>query len=122
MIAPDCSGQNFYETDRSFQPSLKLHMDPTALAHFTLWLTRLGEVAGGELDRLARLTDRNPPTLQVRDRFGRDADQIVYHPAYHEMERIGFEDFHMHTLCHKPNALGWNGTARFLFIYSEEPT
>ena len=126
-IAPDCAGLNFYGIDPSFQASLRVNMAPEVLRHFEPWLTRLGAVAGNELDSLARLVDRNPPSLEPRDRFGRDLDTIVYHPAYREMEKIGFEDFQLHSMCHKPGALGWDGTApqamkyafQYLFIQSE---
>ena len=126
-IAPDCAGLNFYEIDTSFQASLRVNVAPEVLRHFEPWLQRLGAVAGNELDRLARLVDRNPPSLEPRDRFGRDLDTIVYHPAYREMEKIGFEDFQLHSMCHKPGALGWDGTApqamkyafQYLFIQSE---
>ena len=126
-IAPDCAGLNFYEIDPSFQASLRVNIAPEVLRHFEPWLKRLGAVAGNELDSLARLVDRNPPSLEPRDRFGRDLDTIVYHPAYREMEKIGFEDFQLHSMCHKPGALGWDGTApqamkyafQYLFIQSE---
>lgn len=126
-IAPDCAGLNFYEIDPSFQASLRVNTPPEVLQHFEPLLKQLGAVAGNELDTLARLVDRNPPVLEHRDRFGRDLDTIVYHPAYREMEKIGFEDFQLHSMCHKPGALGWNGTPpqamkyafQYLFIQSE---
>ena len=126
-IAPDCAGLNFYAIDRSFQASLRVNMDAAALAHFEPVLRQLGAVAGNELDTLARVVDRNPPALEPRDRFGRDLDTIVYHPAYRDMEKIGFEDFQLHSMCHKPGAHGWDGPApqtmkyafQYLFIQSE---
>ena len=126
-IAPDCAGMNFYEIDSSFQASLRVNMEPAALRHFEPLLKRLGAVAGNELDQLARTVDRNPPSLEPRDRFGRDVNKITYHPAYHEMEKIGFEDFQLHSMCHKPDALGWTGNVpqaakyafQYLFIQSE---
>ena len=126
-IAPDCAGMNFYEIDKSFQASIRVNMEPTVWRHFEPMLQRLGAVAGNELDRLARVVDRHPPTLEPRDRFGRDVNKIVYHPAYHEMEKIGFEDFQLHSMCHKPDALGWTGNVpqavkyafQYLFIQSE---
>ncbi len=126
-IAPDCAGLNFYEIDKSFQASLRVHMPPEVLRHFEPLLKRLGAVAGNELDYLARIVDQNPPVLEQRDRFGRDLDRIVYHPAYREMEKIGFEDFQLHSMCHQPKALGWDGPApqaakyafQYLFIQSE---
>ena len=126
-IAPDCAGLNFYDIDPSFQASLRVNLDPKVLQHFEPILKRLGAVAGNELDTLARLVDRNPPALEPRDRFGRDLDTIVYHPAYRDMEKIGFEDFQLHSMCHKPNALGWDSNVpqamkyafQYLFIQSE---
>ena len=126
-IAPDCAGLNFYEIDRSFQASLRVNMEPQVFQHFESWFRRLGAVAGNELDTLARLVDRNPPSLEPRDRFGRDLDTLVYHPAYRDMEKIGFEDFQLHSMCHKPGALGCEGAApqaakyafQYLFIQSE---
>ncbi len=90
-------------------------------------IQRLGGVVGNEIDQLARIVDQNPPVLEQRDRFGRDLDRIVYHPAYREMERIGFEDFQFHTMCHQPNAFGSGAPApqalkyafQYLFIQSE---
>ena len=34
-------------------------------------LTAMGEVAGGELDALAAVADRNPPVLRTHDETGR---------------------------------------------------
>lgn len=127
FVAPDCEGMNFYDSDPSFQATLRVNMDDAVFGHFEPWIRRLGHVAGGELDRLARIVDRNPPQLNARDRFGRDIDEIIYHPAYREMEKIGFEDFRMHTLCHRPDSLGWKGMVpqgvkyafQYLFAQSE---
>ncbi len=120
-IAPDCAGMNFYDIDRSLHTSLRLNMEPATLSHFEPYFTRLGEVAGGRLDTLARTVDRNPPVLEHRDRFGRDLDTIVYHPAYREMEKIGFEDFKLHAMCHAPGHFGLDRpspqAAKYVFQY-----
>lgn len=126
-IAPDCQGLNFYEIDQSLQASVRVHAGPKASQHFAPWFTRLGEAVGGDLDRLARIVDRNPPVLEQRDRYGRDRDSITYHPAYRQMEKIGFEDFQLHSMSHQSNFFGWEGTvpsvvkyaARYLFAQSE---
>jgi len=44
--------------------------------------------------------------MKSRDRFGRDRQWIEHHPAYHEMERIGFHEFGLHAAPHRP-ILGW---------------
>lgn len=66
-IAPDCAGLNFYEIDKSFQASLRVHMPPEVLRHFEPMLKRLEAVAGIELDYLARIVDQNPPVLEQGD-------------------------------------------------------
>ncbi len=120
-VAPDCANLNFYDIDPSLKASLRVNAEAKLFTHFDPWLKRLGEAAGGELDRLARIVDRNPPQLEQRDRYGRDRDRLEYHPAYHQMEKIGFEDFQIHSLCHVPGALGWDGMVpqimKFAFQY-----
>ena len=59
---------------------------PTCTRSWTPHFQRLGVLAGGRLDELARMADKNGPVLHPRDRFGRDEDWIEYHPAYREME------------------------------------
>lgn len=120
-IAPDCAGMNFYDIDPSLRTSLRLNMQPETYRHFEKHFRDLGGVAGGRLDALARLVDRNPPELEHRDRFGNDVDTIVYHPAYREMEKIGFEDFKMHAMCHAPGHFGLDRpapqAAKYVFQY-----
>lgn len=87
-IAPDCSGQDFYALDRGLQDLLALYLPPATLASLTPHFARLGALAGGRLDELARVADRHGPVLHPRDRFGRDEDWIEYHPAYREMELV----------------------------------
>ena len=90
MVAPDCRGMNFYRVDRDLRALLDLHMEPRLRAAMEPHLDRLGELAGGRLDELAEIADKHPPVLHSRDRFGRDEDWVEFHPAYREMERIGF--------------------------------
>lgn len=45
--------------------------------------------AGSEDVRdLARQANVHPPSLQTHDRNGRRSDQVIYHPAYHELMRL----------------------------------
>jgi putative acyl-CoA dehydrogenase len=47
---------------------------------------RLGLVAGSEqVQQQAYDADRNPPQLRTHDRFGHRVDEVVYHPAYHQL-------------------------------------
>lgn len=105
-IATDVRGQNFFLIDRSLQSVLPLRLDVGTYAHFKPHFEHLGELAGGRLDELAETADKNPPVLHQRDRFGRDEDWIEYHPAYREMEQIGFGEFGLHAMSHRPGVLG----------------
>ena len=67
----------------------------------------MGSMVAGELDAAAHLADRHPPILHHRDRFGRDAQSIEYHPAYRELEEAAFGTFAMHAMSHRGGVLGW---------------
>ena len=120
-IAPDMHGQNFFEIDRSLQGLLKLYLPEDLREHMTPHYRQLGAIAGGRLDELARLSDRHPPTLHPRDAFGRDEDWIEFHPAYREMEQIGFGDFGIHCMSRTEGVLGWDekvpALAKYVFQY-----
>ena len=118
LIAPDCRGLNFWTIDRSLRDLLALYLDEKALAHFTPHFARLGELAGSKLDELAMQADKRTPILHHRDRFGRDEDWVEYHPAYREMERIGFGEFGLHAMSRRPGVLGWPQVAPPLAKYA----
>ena len=118
LIAPDCRGLNFWTIDRSLRDLLSLYLDPRVLAHFTPHLDRLGGIAGGRLDELAMQADKRTPILHHRDRFGRDEDWVEYHPAYREMERIGFGEFGLHAMSRRGGVLGWPDAAPPLAKYA----
>ncbi|SEK09035.1 Putative acyl-CoA dehydrogenase AidB [Marinovum algicola] len=105
-VGGDCRGENFFTIDPSFQALLKLYLSEDEQKHFWPHFERLGDLAGGTLDECADLCDKHPPVLHDRDRFGRDRQWIEYHPAYREMERIGFYQYGLHAAPHRP-ILGW---------------
>ncbi len=125
-LAPDCQGLNFFEIDASLQELLPLYLPDDLRTHMLPHYRRLGEIAGGRLDELARIADRHTPVLHPRDAFGRDEEWIEFHPAYREMERIGFGEFGIHAMSRRPGVLGWDGTPvtakyvlQYLFVQSE---
>src|SRR5712671_6819373 len=126
-IAPDCAGQNFYAIDRGLRDLLKLHLTPDDFRRLEPHFDRLGALAGGRLDELARIADRHPPVLHPRDRFGRDEDWIDYHSSYREMEKIAFGDFQFHAMSHRGGALGMDRplpavakyALQYLFVQAE---
>ena len=126
-IAGEAAGANFFELDASLRNLLPLYM-PTALReHMWPHFERLGALAGGRLDDLARTADRHPPVLHPRDRFGRDEEWIEHHPSYHEMESIAFGEFGLQAMSHRAGVLGWSEpvppiakyTFQYLFVQAE---
>ena len=126
-IAPDCAGQNFYAVDRGLRDLLQLYLEPDDFRRLEPHFDRLGVVAGGRLDELARAADKHPPVLNARDRFGRDEDWIDYHASYREMEKIAFGDFQFHAMSHRANTLGMDRplpavakyALQYLFVQAE---
>ena len=126
-IAPDCAGMNFYALDRGLRDLLGLYLQPADFRRLQPHFDRLGELAGGRLDELARIADKHAPVLNPRDRFGRDEDWIDYHPSYREMEKIAFGDFQFHAMSHRAGTLGMDRplpavakyALQYLFVQAE---
>jgi acyl-CoA dehydrogenase len=107
LLAPDTSGMNFYRADPALADLLRIHLPEALFRHIEPHLDRLGALAGGHLDECARLADRHVPVLHQRDRFGRDAQWIEYHPAYRELERAAFGQFGIHAMSLRKGIMGW---------------
>jgi alkylation response protein AidB-like acyl-CoA dehydrogenase len=126
-LAPDAAGQNFYAIDRALRGLLAHYLSPADFRHLEPHFDRLGRLAGGRLDELARLADKHAPVLHPRDRFGRDEDFIDYHSSYHEMEQIAFGEFQFHAMSHRAGALGMDRplpavakyALQYLFVQAE---
>ena len=120
-IPPDCAGLDFHAIDRSLRDLLAISLPARWHDALTPHFARLGRIAGGRLDALARIADRHGPVLHHRDRYGRDEDWIEYHPAYREMERIAFGDFAFHAMSHRAGVLGQDAAlpavAKYAFQY-----
>lgn len=106
-IANEIQGLNFWRHDRAFRDLMMRYLPPELLAYLEGYFDRLGQLAGGRLDELARIADRNPPILHPRDKFGRDADWIEYHLSYREMEKIAYQEFGLHAVTHRGGVLDW---------------
>src|SRR5271156_4245005 len=60
----------------------------------------LGRMAGSaQAQEWGRQANENPPVLRTHDRFGHRIDEVEFHPAWHELMRIGVE--------HETHALAW---------------
>ncbi len=104
---PDSRGLNLFRADPGLRPLLQLYLPPALAAHLVSHFDRLGALAGGRLDELAGVADRNPPALRPRTRRGEDRETIDKHPAYAEMERIAFGELGLAAMSHRGGVLGW---------------
>lgn len=126
-LAPDCAGLDFHAIDRGLQDLLALYLPAAQRAQLQPHFERMGQLAGGRLNALATVADKNPPVLHPRTRWGEDEDWIDYHPAYQEMEHIAFGDFQFHAMSHRAGVLGCNEPLppaakyafQYLFVQSE---
>jgi putative acyl-CoA dehydrogenase len=66
----------------------------------------LGRVVGGEPQQLwGRLANENKPVLRTHDRYGNRIDEVEFHPAWHELMRLGVE--------HELHSLPWTSEEPF---------
>lgn len=61
------------------------------------WVARrlapLGAAVGSrEVQALGETANRHPPELKLFDRHGRRLDEVVYHPAYHQLMHLAFDN------------------------------
>jgi putative acyl-CoA dehydrogenase len=54
-------------------------------------LRAFGTQLGSEPLELGRLANEYPPRLRTHDRFGHRIDEVDFHPAWHELMRLGVE-------------------------------
>ena len=106
---PDSAGSNLYTADPTLRRVAALYLPRDVLDHLEPHLVRLGALAGGALDELAAMADRNPPVLRARTRTGADRARIEKHPAYLEMERLAFGEYGLAAMSHRGGVLGWPG-------------
>ena len=104
---PDSRGINLFAADPSYASLLSLYLTPELRAHLLPHLTRLGALAGGELDEAAATADRNPPLLHQRTRAGEDRQWIEKHPAYRRLEEVAFAEYGLAAMSHRGGVLGW---------------
>jgi acyl-CoA dehydrogenase len=124
---PDQHGANLFTTDPDLGALLPLYLPAPVYQHLLPHLQHLGGLAGGVLDTLAHTADCNPPQLLHRTRSGVDAQRIVKHPAYVEMERVAFSQYGLAAMSHRGGVLGWSAALpaaakyalTYLFVQAE---
>src|SRR3989442_12436936 len=106
-LMPDARGLNFYTVDPDLTFLLERHLSAEDNERAQPPLTDMGAVASQKMDQLAELANRQGPTLVQFDKRGQRIDEVVFHPAYYELEHIAYEDFAIAACSHREGALGW---------------
>lgn len=118
---PDSAGLNAFRADPAMRALLRVYLDPDTLAALLPRLDDMGALVGGELEELALTADRNPPTLQIRNRIGAAVEKIDKHPAYRRMEEIAFGEFGLAAMSHRAGVFGRPGKlpplAKYALVY-----
>ena len=66
-------------------------------------VSEFGALMGSaETLRLGELANRHPPVLRTHDRYGHRIDEVEFHPAWHELIRIG--------VAHEHHSLPWTNS------------
>src|SRR5713226_4324688 len=106
---PDTSGINFYSADPDLSFLLRRHLSAEDDHRAQPILIEMGTVASQKMDELAVIANRQGPVLMQYDKRGQRVDEVIFHPAYHELERIAYQDFAIAACSHRDGALGWPG-------------
>ncbi len=81
-------GLNFYLVDKDLEQVLRRSLGPEPYRRAEPLLVRMGELAGGPIDRQAEYTDRMArPLLETYDRQGNVVNEVRYNPLYEESVR-----------------------------------
>src|SRR5438067_3677162 len=108
-LMPDTSDINFFTADPDLSFLLQRHLSEEDYERALLILTDMGAVASQRMDELAQIANRQGPVLKQFDKKGQRVDEVIFHPAYHELERIAYQDFAIAACSHREDALGWQG-------------
>ena len=108
-LMPDTDGINFFSADPDLSFLLRWHLSAEDYERAQTILTEMGAMASQKMDSLAEAANRQGPVLMQFDKKGQRVDEVVFHPAYHELERIAYQDFAIAACSHRDGALGWQG-------------
>ena len=85
---PPLAGYDPLGSDAALTEALEREGGGWGVATVREFALRAGSAAVLELGELA---NRHPPILHIRDRFGRRRAEVEFHPAWHELMRMGVE-------------------------------
>jgi alkylation response protein AidB-like acyl-CoA dehydrogenase len=108
-LMPDTSDINFFTADPDLSYLLQRYLSEEDYERALPLLTDIGAVASQKMDELAEIANRQGPALIQFDKHGQRVDEVVFHPAYHELEKIAYQDFAIAACSHRDGVLGWPG-------------
>lgn len=108
---------NFADLDPALGPLVRRYLGADDADRLEPLLDKVGALAATELDALATMAEKNPPTLRQFAPDGERIDEVDFHPAYDRMVDIVFCDFALAALAHRP-ALGWDRPAPHAVKYA----
>jgi acyl-CoA dehydrogenase len=107
-LMPDSKGADFYTADLDLAFLLKRSLSKEQYEQAQDTLCDLGLLASRRIDQLAEDANRHTPELVQFDKRGQRVDKVIFHPAYHELEEIAYEQFAIAACTHRSDALGWS--------------
>jgi len=87
---PDSPKDSYWETSAALREILERRLSPADMEWARPQLEAMGAVAVSDVEPLAAIADRESPRFEPRNARGERIDEIVYHPAYRDMERIAY--------------------------------
>ncbi|SRR5579885_1542178 len=96
---PPFENINLFTSDRALADAVARHGGVAHRDRLTAFGARCGSA---EVIEWAFAANRNVPQLKTFDRYGERIDEVDFHPAYHELMKLGLES--------GIAAVGWNGT------------
>ena len=108
-LMPETDGINFFSADPDLSFILMRYLSAKDYERAQTILAEMGAVASQKMDSLAETANRQGPVLMQFDKKGQRVDEVIFHPAYHELERIAYQDFAIAACSHRDDALGWRG-------------
>ena len=107
QLMPVTDGVNFYTADADLAFLLHRALSEDDFERAQKLLTAMGAEASQHMDTLSEVANRQGPVLRQYDKRGQRVDEIDFHPAYSELERITYEQFAIAACSHRVGALGW---------------
>ncbi|MBL4619668.1 MAG: acyl-CoA dehydrogenase family protein [Marinicaulis sp.] len=85
---PPFEDANLFKTDAALKGAVEHHGGASHVDALSEFGARCGSA---ETIEWARLANENPPKLKSFDRYGHRLDEVEFHPAYHQLMKLGLE-------------------------------